>query len=195
MKRGNHIVKKLIQLAKEKQVLCFYLLTFLISWTIWFMAPVLTEDPDIRALMQYIGYYGPALAAIMIAGLLGLNNQPAPGLRYWITFITFFRSVLFGMVFSVSWTPCVGAFLGSALMLATQSGSVVKGVLMLLAYSIGLGIPFILSALLIAKLKSAFDFIKKHYGIINKISGIFLIVVGLLMATGLFGSFLSLLSY
>jgi cytochrome c-type biogenesis protein len=66
---------------------------------------------------------------------------------------------------------------------------------MLLAYSIGLGIPFILSALLIAKLKSAFDFIKKHYGIINKISGIFLIVVGLLMATGLFGSFLSLLSY
>jgi cytochrome c-type biogenesis protein len=108
---------------------------------------------------------------------------------------TFFRSVLFGMVFSVSWTPCVGAFLGSALMLATQSGSVVKGVLMLLAYSIGLGIPFILSALLIAKLKSAFDFIKKHYGIINKISGIFLIVVGLLMATGLFGSFLSLLSY
>lgn len=86
-------MKKLIQLAKEKQVLCFYLLTFLISWTIWFMAPVLTEDPDIRALMQYIGYYGPALAAIMIAGLLGLNNQPAPGLRYWITFIAFFSIV------------------------------------------------------------------------------------------------------
>lgn len=107
----------------------------------------------------------------------------------------FFPSVLFGMVFSISWTPCVGAFLGSALMLAAQSGSAGKGILMLLLYSLGLGIPFILSAVLIDKLKSTFDFVKKNYTVINRISGIFLILIGILMVSGLLGSFLSLLTF
>lgn len=99
----------------------------------------------------------------------------------------FFSAFLFGVVFSLGWTPCVGAFLGSALMLASQQGQALKGVLMLFCYSAGLGIPFILSALLIEQLKGAFDFIKKHYGMINFISGILLIIVGLLMATGKLG--------
>ena len=106
----------------------------------------------------------------------------------------FFSSALFGIVFSIGWTPCVGAFLGSALMLAANRGSVAEGVLMLLSYSLGLGVPFFISAILIDKLKSAFTFIKKHYKVINTISGILLIVVGVLMATGLFGKFLLILS-
>jgi len=106
----------------------------------------------------------------------------------------FFSSVMFGVVFSIGWTPCVGAFLGSALMLATSQGNVLQGVVMLLLYSLGLGIPFFISALLIDKLKGTFSFIKKHYKIINTVSGALLIVVGVLMATGLFGKFLSLLS-
>lgn len=106
----------------------------------------------------------------------------------------FFSAMLFGIIFSVGWTPCVGAFLGSALMLASQQGSVLTGLLMLLCYSLGLGVPFILSAVLIDKLKSAFDFIKKHYKIINTVSGCLLILVGVLMATGLLGRFISLLS-
>ena len=106
----------------------------------------------------------------------------------------FFSSLLFGMIFSVGWTPCVGAFLGSALMLASQQGKAMVGMLMLLAYSLGLGIPFVFSAILIDKLKTAFQWIKKHYGIINKVCGIFLIVIGILMATGTMGRFLALLS-
>lgn len=106
----------------------------------------------------------------------------------------FFSAVLFGIVFSVGWTPCVGAFLGSALMLASQQGHVVEGMLMLLVYSLGLGIPFILSAGLIGYLKSTFDWIKRHYKIINLISGGLLVLIGLLMATGMFGRLLSLLS-
>ena len=101
--------------------------------------------------------------------------------------MNFFSAALFGIIFSVGWTPCVGAFLGSALMLASQQGSVMTGVLMLLCYSLGLGIPFVISALLIEQLKTAFDFIKRHYNIINKISGILLIIVGILMATGKLG--------
>ena len=106
----------------------------------------------------------------------------------------FFSALLFGIIFSVGWTPCVGAFLGSALVLASQQGHVVEGMLMLLSYSLGLGIPFIFSALLIDYLKSAFDFIKKHYAIINKVSGGLLVLIGVLMATGTLGYLLRLLS-
>lgn len=107
----------------------------------------------------------------------------------------FFSSVLFGMVFSVGWTPCVGAFLGSALMLASQQAHALKGIVMLLCYSLGLGIPFILSAVLIGRLKSAFDFIKRNYKTINIISGLFLIVTGVAMMTGTFGNLLALLDF
>ena len=102
----------------------------------------------------------------------------------------FFASLLFGIVFSVGWTPCVGVFLGSALMLASQQGSILVGVGMLLCYSLGLGIPFVISAILIDYLKSAFDLIKRNYRTINIISGCLLIAMGLAMATGVLGSLL-----
>ena len=102
----------------------------------------------------------------------------------------FFASLLFGIVFSVGWTPCVGAFLGSALMLASQQGSILVGVGMLLCYSLGLGIPFVISAILIDYLKSAFDLIKRNYRTVNIISGCLLIAMGLAMATGVLGSLL-----
>lgn len=106
----------------------------------------------------------------------------------------FFSSALFGIVFSVGWTPCVGAFLGSALMLASQQGQATTGILMLLCYSLGLGIPFVISAILVDRLKGAFDFIKRNYRIINLICGSLLILVGVLMMSGLLGRFLTLLS-
>lgn len=106
----------------------------------------------------------------------------------------FFSAMIFGMVFSIGWTPCVGAFLGSALMLASTQAHMLKGVLMLLCYSLGLGIPFVLSAVLIDKLKGAFNFIKRNYRVINTVCGIFLIIVGVSMATGMLGRLLTLLS-
>ncbi|MBP3617037.1 MAG: sulfite exporter TauE/SafE family protein [Lachnospiraceae bacterium] len=104
--------------------------------------------------------------------------------------MNFFSAVLFGIVFSLGWTPCVGAFLGSALMMASREGQALQGILMLLCYSLGLGIPFVLSAVLIDSLKGAFSFIKKHYNVINFVSGCLLIIVGILMATGLLGRIL-----
>jgi cytochrome c-type biogenesis protein len=106
----------------------------------------------------------------------------------------FLSSALFGMIFSMGWTPCVGAFLGSALMLASQGGHLLEGTLMLLLYSLGLAIPFVISALLIDKLRGAFSFIKKHYNVINVICGGFLVIIGVLMATGIMGKYLALLS-
>ena len=105
----------------------------------------------------------------------------------------FFSAMLFGVVFSVGWTPCVGAFLGSALMMASQQAHAAEGMLMLLAYSLGLGIPFILSAVLIDYLKTAFDWIKRHYRVINAVSGWLLVLIGVLMATGTLGRLVALL--
>lgn len=103
-------------------------------------------------------------------------------------------ALLFGVVFSIGWTPCVGAFLGSALMLASQQGSAAMGVAMLLCYSVGLGVPFVASAVLIDKVKGAFDAIKRHYDVITKVCGWLLVAIGILMATGLMGDLLALLS-
>ena len=106
----------------------------------------------------------------------------------------FFSNVLFGLVFSIGWTPCVGAFLGSALMLASQQGHVTEGMLMLLAYSLGLGIPFVMCAILIDKMKSTIDWFKNNYKVINTLSGGLLIIIGVMMATGSFSRLLALLS-
>lgn len=106
----------------------------------------------------------------------------------------FCSALIFGVVFSVGWTPCVGAFLGSALMLASQQGTVTEGMIMLLCYSLGLGIPFLMSAVLIDKLKGTFNWIKAHYDVVNKVCGGALVLVGILMATGTLGRLLAVLS-
>ena len=91
---------------------------------------------------------------------------------------TFFKTILFGMMFSISWTPCIGSFLGSALLLIANKQNILQGILLMLVYSIGFGIPFIISAVLIEKLKNFYNLIKKNYKIIKIISGVLLIVMG-----------------
>lgn len=106
----------------------------------------------------------------------------------------FLRSLAFGIVFSISWTPCVGTFLAAALSLAANSASTVHGVALLLCFSLGLGLPFAISALLIDQLSGAFAWIKQHFAIIERVSGVALIVMGVLMATGLLGAWMQPLS-
>ena len=127
-------------------------------------------------------------------GLLKLNLFRGSGRSMNTKEMGFFSAFLFGVVFSVGWTPCVGAFLGSALMLASQQGHMLEGMIMLLCYSLGMGIPFLMSAVLIDKLKGAFNWIKAHYDLVNKICGGALVLVGILMATGTLGRLLAVLS-
>ena len=106
----------------------------------------------------------------------------------------FFSSALFGAVFAVGWSPCTGAFLGSAMMMAASQTGWFSGMLLLLAYSLGLGVPFVLCAVLIDQLKGAFAFIKRHYRSINIVCGVFLILIGILMMTGIFAKFTAALA-
>lgn len=91
----------------------------------------------------------------------------------------FFKAVLFGILFSISWTPCIGTFIGSALLLIASKQDLLKGIILMLLYSIGLGIPFVISAVLIDKLKNVFTYIKQHYDVIKKVSGVILIISGI----------------
>ena len=127
-------------------------------------------------------------------GLFHLNIFKGVGASMEKDNMDFFSALVFGMVFSIGWTPCVGVFLGSALMLASQQGHVVEGMLMLLAYSLGLGVPFLFSAVLIDRLKGAFNWVKAHYRQVNLVCGGLLVLVGILMATGTLGRLLTALS-
>ena len=134
------------------------------------------------------------LFGLNFLGVLKLNLFSGSRRQMDMDGMNFLKTVLFGMIFSIGWTPCVGAFLGSALMLASQQGHVLQGMGMLLAYSLGLGIPFVLSAVLIDYMKSTFDWIKRHYAVINLVCGALLILVGIAMATGLLGRWMTILS-
>ena len=90
-------------------------------------------------------------------------------------------SVLIGMAFAFGWTPCIGPILGSILTVAASQGTVGKGIILLTFYSAGLGIPFILTALLFNYLIGFFGFIKRHFRAVEIISGVLLMIIGVLI--------------
>lgn len=93
-------------------------------------------------------------------------------------------SLLMGMAFAVGWTPCYGPILASILALASQSDSVTQGTLLLLAYSAGLGIPFLAVALLFGRVRPLLKWMGRHSLTLNRVSGVVLIVVGVLVFFG-----------
>ncbi len=114
----------------------------------------------------------PALASNHRIQMKGLSNMNVP------------KSLLFGLVFAIGWTPCVGPLLGSALMMAANADQLAQGMTTLLFYAMGLGIPFLLSALLIEQLDGVFKAIKQHGKIISIASGILLMAFGIALVLG-----------
>jgi cytochrome c-type biogenesis protein len=88
-----------------------------------------------------------------------------------------------GMAFAFGWTPCIGVQLGAILGLAADSGTLAKGIGLLVVYSLGLGVPFVAAGLAFGRLAGAFDWIKQHYRAINLVSGIALALFGLVLLT------------
>ena len=106
-------------------------------------------------------------------------------------------SLFVGVAFAAGWTPCIGPILSTILIYASTSKSFTTGILLLTYYSIGLGIPFFLSSLAFNSFLSAFDKIKRYMRVINIVSGLFLIGIGILFLTDTFreiNSYLNLLT-
>ena len=95
----------------------------------------------------------------------------------------FFSPVLIGMAFAFGWTPCIGPILGSILVLAATEESLNKGVLLLIFYSLGLALPFILSGYLMQKFLIFSKNFKKNINLVSKIGGIILLITGILILT------------
>jgi cytochrome c-type biogenesis protein len=89
-----------------------------------------------------------------------------------------------GAAFALAWTPCIGPALASILGLAATSGTVAKGGALLAVYSAGLAVPFLITAVAFNRATTTFDFVKRHYGVINGIAGVLLIAIGVLVVSG-----------
>lgn len=131
--------------------------------------------------LNYIGWFN--LSLFNRGGMLRMDQQKK---------LKFFSSVFFGVAFSLGWTPCLTAFLGSALLLASNTGTLYHGIALLFVFSLGLGIPFLVTALLWNQLQGTIGWIKRNYGVIKGVSGGLLIVIGLLMVFNLFDYYGSL---
>ena len=159
---------------------------FVLGFTIVFLILSIFASQLGRFVSRYINYIKIVFGIIII--LLGLNYMEifkikilnkSKGIKANTKDLNFIKAIIFGIIFSISWTPCIGTFLSSALLLIAKQQDILKGILLMIVYSIGLGIPFILSVTLIEKLKEMFNFIKNNYGIIKKISGTVLIIMGI----------------
>ena len=159
---------------------------FVIGFTIVFLILSIFASQLGGFISQNMRYFKIVFGILII--LFGLNYMEVfkinilnktNNMKFDTNNMNFIKAVLFGLVFSISWTPCIGTFLSSALLLIAKNQDMVKGIILILIYSIGLGIPFIVSTLLIEKLKGIFNFIKKNYSIIRKVSGILLIAMGI----------------
>jgi len=178
------------------------LLGFILGFTIVFVTLGATATAigsllsSNRLLLQRIGGIVIILFGLNMAGFIHipfLNRQS--GLKMKREGNGLISSLIFGIVFSFGWSPCLGTFLGSALILASNASTMLLGMFYLLVFSLGLGLPFFITGILFSKFESSFNFIKKHYGIITKISGIFLVLIGLLMVLNLFGYYQRLFNF
>ncbi len=95
-------------------------------------------------------------------------------------------TIVLGMAFGFGWTPCIGPVLASILFYASTAGTAGQGALLLLTYSLGLGVPFVLTGLAFSRTIGALGWVKRHYRAINALSGGLLVAVGVLFLTDRF---------
>lgn len=100
--------------------------------------------------------------------------------------IGYLGTVLVGIAFGAGWTPCLGPTLGAILLLAANETELTKGITLLSFYSLGLAVPFLLSALALERFLGFFQKFRHNLGKVNRIAGILLVIVGVLMFTGWF---------
>lgn len=150
---------------------------------------------DYRDVLRIVGGAVLIVMGLHVAGLIEISalyrhvrlvDAGTAGVDPRGTDPTYRRSALMGVAFGAGWTPCIGPILGGVIGLASVSGSVGEGALLLVAYSLGLGIPFVLIAAGATDISRRLSFFQKHYTAVSVVAGTLLIVTGFLMVTNLF---------
>lgn len=107
---------------------------------------------------------------------------------------SFLRPFAIGVAFGAAWTPCVGPLLGAALTVAAASGQALRGTLLLVAYALGIGVPFVLASLGLASSPGAARALRRIGPAVERVGGVLLVVLGLLLVTGAYAHLTSYLA-
>jgi cytochrome c-type biogenesis protein len=166
-------------------------IVFCLSFTVVFVALGMTATGIGTALRDSRGTLDTIAGAVIVAlGIFFLLTPFVDRLnREWRPEALISRAgsggpLVAGAAFAFAWTPCVGPTLGSILTAASVQGTVAKGAILLLFYSAGLAVPFLLTAVAFTRMTAGFAFLRRHYAVITAISGLVLIGMGLLLLTG-----------
>lgn len=170
-------------------------LLFVLGFSIVFVGLGATASVLGRVLTDYRDIIGKVAGVVVIAfGILMLQIIRVPWLygeaRMDMGKARGFgrgASVVMGMAFAAGWTPCVGPILGTILALAASTGDAGRGALLLLVYSLGLGLPFVAVAVLFGRVKPLLAWLNRHSLVISRVAGVLLILVGVLIFTGRLG--------
>lgn len=174
--------------GKSKKRLLINSLGFVLGFTIVFVAlgaaatslgAFLKNHRDILKIISslVVIFFGLNFIGVFNVGFLNREKR----FEYKFDSLKFIGSVIFGFSFAFGWSPCISYFLASVLALAANSATMAEGLMLLAVYSLGLGIPFIISAMIFESIRDAFKFIQSNTRIINIISGILLILLGVAM--------------
>jgi cytochrome c-type biogenesis protein len=141
---------------------------------------------------------GGAVIIVFGLALLGAIRGPLAGERRLIPTLPAFRGpvrpFVVGVAFGAAWSPCVGPLLGAALVVAAHSGRPLQGGLLLVGYSLGIGVPFVLASLGLASSPRLTDWLRRTGPRLERLVGVLLVVLGLLLVTGAYGALTSYLA-
>ena len=181
------------EVQRARRAALIHSLLFILGFTIIFLALGATATVFGRVLLVYrdwISRIGGALIILFGLYLLGALNFGflARERRVHVADkpMGYFGTVLVGIAFGAGWTPCIGPILGSILILTSSSAELGKGLLLLFVYSLGLAIPFLAASLALNHFLSAYAKARRHLVWVNRVSGVLLIAVGILLITDYF---------
>ncbi len=176
---------------RSRRIALVHSLLFITGFTLVFLALGATATVMGRLLHQHrdwIGRIGGVLVIVLGFYLLGAFNLSALARERRVHIATkplgYLGTVLVGMAFAAGWTPCIGPILGAVLTYTANSADLNHGLLLLLAYSLGLAVPFLLAALMIDRFMTLFQRYRGALVWMSRVSGLLLIAVGILMITG-----------
>ena len=176
---------------RSRRIALVHSLLFVTGFTLVFLALGATATGLGRLLFQYrdwVGRIGGVLVIVFGLYLLGIFNIGAFARERRVHIankpLGYLGTVLVGMAFAAGWTPCIGPILGGVLTYTASSADLNRGLLLLLAYSLGLAVPFVLAALMIDRFMALFQRYKGALLWMSRASGLLLIAVGVLMLTG-----------
>ncbi|MBT1071573.1 cytochrome c biogenesis CcdA family protein [Pelotalea chapellei] len=175
----SHIVRKKTLFHSIAFILGFTIVFVLLGASATFIGSFMQSK---AVLIRKIGGILIILFGVHVTGLVPvrlLMGEKRVTIRHKPT--GYLGSLLVGLVFAAGWTPCIGPILAAILTLAATEENVLNGIMLLLLYSLGLGIPFLLSSLAMNQFLSIFNRFKKHIRIFEVVTGLFLIIIGILL--------------